>query len=100
MKKLSEESFLLSVKVLIGYFLEKLDATFTERNMFEGRDFSETMGDFLFYQSARSSNAWNKTNSLSKEYSPGLWKLPNEILMETLKHVVTQKSYCEFWHQK
>ena len=100
MKKSSEESFLLSVKVLIGYFLEKLDATFTERNMFEGRDFSETVGDFSFYQSARSSSAWNKNNSLSKGYPGGTSKLLNETLREAIKHVVTNKSYFEFWQLK
>ena len=100
MKNSSKEFFLLSLKLLGGYFLEKLELTFTEGNMFEGQDFSEPMGDFSFYQSARSSNAWNKNNSLSKGYPGGTLKLLNETLREAIKHVVTNKSYFEFWQLK
>ena len=96
----SSESILMSVRLLIAAFMKKLELTFTEGNMIERRVFSERMGVFSHHQSARSSSEWNKTKALSKECSVGNFKLPNEILMETIEHVVTKKSDCEFWHQR
>ena len=61
--------------------------------------FLRTNGSFLLSLVCRSFNAWNKTNNLSKELSGGNLMLSNEILMETIKLVVTHKSDSEFWHQ-